>query len=109
MVNPLISSTADPARWLDKTGKSLNLTYINISNGIFTGYKFNLKLPPAEKIPTDAEIDCNWGDGSNDLLLVNDQTIVDNVFTLEHSFPTNGEYNVTCRYLESVSYFVIQD
>ena len=62
-----------------------------------TDYQFNLKLPESAKLPTDAEIDCNWGDGSNTISLVNDQTIVDNEFSLGHSFPTNGEYNVTCR------------
>ena len=66
----------------------------------FTDYQFNLKLPEALDLPTDAEIDCSWGDGSNTQTLVNDQTIVDNAFSLGHSFPINGEYNVTCRQLK---------
>ena len=80
-----------------------------------------LLLPSPNKLPTDAELECSWGDGTTYNTLVretqikytfkytfyfpfsqlNDLSPSDNGMEMQaiitHRYPTNGEYNVTCR------------
>ena len=77
-----------------------------------------LLLPSPNKLPTDAELECSWGDGTTYTTLVRDTNQILKSSTLyliqlndlspsnntneheaiiSHQYPTNGEYNVTCR------------
>ena len=108
----------DPATWLDANGGQL-FFYRNVQYGklyIFQDYEMKLVLASGYNLPTDAELECSWGDGTTYKTLVikvlkcsfnfslifqlNDLTITqpgDYETTIAHAYPTNGEYNVTCR------------
>ena len=54
------------------------------------------------RVPTDAEVECDFGDGSKitdklDSLEYNNDT-TDVTWKVAHRYAENGEYNVTCRY-----------
>ena len=56
------------------------------------------------RIPTDADVECDFGDGltlSEKLdALEFDNTTVPVQWMITHSYTFNGKYNVSCRYIE---------
>ena len=67
------------------------------------GYQAFLEYPIGFLFPTEASVECDWGDGSdpdeyflNDMLYSNESMIV-NSFPITHVYEEHGEYNMTCK------------